>query len=303
MELEEHKQINKGMLLGVAGVILFSLTLPVTRLIVPYFDPIFIGLGRSVIAAIPAVILLLIFKQPLPTNKQFKKLLITAIGVISGFPIFTALAMQTVPASHGSVVIGLLPLLTAVFAVLLSNERPSFGFWVAAIIGALLVVIYSLLQGGMDFHIGDFYLVIASILGALGYAMGGAIAKDMGGWQVICWVNVIGFPFSLIGSYFLMPESFAEIPTSTWIGFLYLALISQLFGFFLWYKGLALGGIARVSQTQLLQPFFSIIAAILLLGEQVSFRTYLFAIAVVVAIFVTRKMQVSVKSEKIEQEN
>ncbi len=290
-ELEQQHQINKGMLLGLAGVIVFSLTLPVTRLITPYFDPIFIGLGRSVIAAIPAIILLFLFKQSFPNRGQLKRLLITAIGVIAGFPIFTALAMQTVPASHGSVVIGLLPLMTAVFAVLISNERPSLGFWIAAIIGALLVVIYSLLQGGMAFHVGDVYLVIASILGALGYAMGGTIAKEMGGWQVICWVNVIGFPFSLFGAYWVMPEIFTAISTTSWLGFFYLALISQLFGFFLWYKGLVLGGIARVSQTQLLQPFFSIIAAIILLGEAVNFRTYLFAFAVVIAIWVTRKMQ------------
>ena len=215
--------------------------------------------------------------------------------MIAGFPVLTAFAMQTVPASHGSVVIGLLPLFTAVIAVIISNERPTFGFWVAAIVGALLVVVYSLLRGGMELHAGDVYLIAASVLGALGYAVGGNIAKEMGGWQVICWVNVIGFPFSVIGAALVMPDNFAEIPMPAWTGFLYLALASQLFGFFLWYKGLAIGGIARVSQTQLLQSFLSIIAAIVILGENVELKTYLFAVAVVVAIAVTRKMQIRVK--------
>ncbi len=297
---DEQNQVNKGMSLGFIAVAIFSLTLPMTRLIVPYLDPIFIGLGRSVIAALVAVIILLAFKQRFPNKKQVKQLLLTAIGVIAGFPVLTAFAMQTVPAAHGSVVIGLLPLFTAVIAVFISNERPSMGFWFAATIGAVLVVAYSLLQSDMQLHIGYIYLVGASILGAFGYAMGGEIAKEMGGWQVICWVNVLGFPFSLLGALWVMPESFSAIPVSAWVGFLYLALASQLFGFFLWYKGLVLGGIAHVSQTQLLQPFLSIIAAIIFLGEQVGLRTYLFALAVVVAIAVTRKMSVHTNHVEID---
>ncbi len=288
-------QTNKGMLYGLLGVILFSLTLPVTRLIIPYLDPVFIGLGRSVVAALVAILILLIFKQSFPTIRQIKLLLLTSIGIIAGFPVLTGFGMQTVPASHGSVVIGLLPLLTAVFAVIISNERPTIGFWLAAIAGATLVVIYSLFQGGLELHKGDLYLVAASILGAFGYAMSGKIAREMGGWQVICWVNVLGLPFTVLGAWLMRPESFSQISTQTWMGFLYLALASQLFGFFLWNKGLVLGGIARVSQTQLLQPFFSIFAAIWLLGEHVDLLTYGFAIAVVIAIAVTRQMQIKNK--------
>ncbi len=283
---------NKGMFLGFLGVVLFSLTLPVNRLIIPYFDPIFIGMGRSVVAAMLAIPILIIFRQSLPTLSQIKQLLLTSLGIIAGFPVFTALAMQTVPASHGSVVIGLLPLMTAIFAVILSNERPSKGFWVAASVGAALVVIYSLLQGGMKVHIGDIYLVIASLLGAFGYAMSGKISRELGGWQVICWVNIVGLPYTLITSWLFQPVSFSDIPSNMWLGFLYLAFVSQLFGFFLWNRGLVLGGIARVSQTQLLQPFLSIFASILLLNEQIDFITYCFAIAVVLAIAVTRKMQI-----------
>ncbi len=292
MQRTEQKQINQGMLLGFIAVAVFSLSLPVTRQIVPYFDPIFIGLGRSLVAALVALPLLLIFKQRFPNLQQVKQLLLTAVGIIAGFPVLTAFAMQTVPASHGSVVIGLLPLLTAVFAVIISNERPSLGFWITAMVGALLVVVYSFLQGGMTLQMGDIYLVAASILGALGYAMGAKVSKQIGGWQVICWVNILGAPFSFIGILFITPQSVEWIPLSAWLGFLYLALASQLFGFFLWNKGLVLGGTARVSQTQLLQPFLSIIAAIVLLNEQVDIKTYIFAIAVVIAIAITRKMQV-----------
>ncbi len=289
---KQQKTINQGMVLGFIAVAIFSLTLPVTRLIVPFFDPLFIGLGRSVLAAVVALPILLIFKQAFPNRRQVSQLLLTALGVISGFPVLTAFAMQTVPAAHGSVVIGLLPLSTAIFAVIISHERPSLGFWIAALVGALLVIIYSLLQGGMRLHIGDLYLLAASILGGLGYAMGAKVAKQLGGWQVICWVNVLGFPFSFLGMLWVMPESFTSIPISAWVGFVYLALASQLFGFFLWYKALVMGGTARVSQTQLIQAFLSILASIVLLGEKIDATTYFFAIAVVIAIAVTRKMQI-----------
>ena len=290
-----EKKINQGMLLGFLGVVLFSLTLPVNRLIIGDFDPVFIGMGRSVLAACVTLPILLYFKQKFPSLRQVKLLLLTAIGIIAGFPVLTALAMQTVPASHGSVVIGLLPLLTAMLAVIISDERPSIGFWIASFVGALLVITYSLLQGGLEFHLGDIYLVGARILGAYGYAMGGQISKEMGGWQVICWVNVLALPITIVISWWLKPNSFSQIPFNSWMGFVYLALASQLFGFFLWYKGLVMGGIARVSQTQLLQPFLSIIAAILLLNEEVGMQTYIFAMAVVMAIAITRKMQVKEK--------
>lgn len=291
----EKRDASKGMLLGFVGVVIFSLTLPMTKLIVPYFEPIFIGLGRSVIAAVVAFILLVVLKESIPNKPQIKQLLLTAIGVIAGFPILISFGMQTVPASHGSVVIGLLPLVTAVFAVLISHERPSVGFWVAATIGALIVIVYSLLQGGMTLHLGDIYLLAASILGAWGYAVGGKLSKDMGGWQVICWVNIVGLPFSLLGAILLMPNDISSIPADGWFGLLYLALASQLFGFFFWYKGLAIGGIARVSQTQLLQPFLSIIASIVILGEEVGLSTYIFTVAVVIAIAITRKMSINIK--------
>ncbi len=291
-ELAEQKQINQGMLLGLIGVLIFSFTLPVTRLIVPFMDPIFLGLGRSVIAGIVAAIILILLKQPLPTMRQAGLLLLTACGVVWGFPILSALGMQTVPASHGSVVSGLLPLITAIFATMITKELPSVGFWIAAFIGALLVISFSLLKGGAEINTGHLYLIGSSIIGGMGYAFGGKVSKEMGGWQVICWALVLSFPITFTGAWILKPGDFFSFPNHVYPSFLYLALASQLFGFFFWNRGLVLGGIALVSQIQLLQPFLSIIAAIIILGESVDAMTYIFALAVVLTITVSRKMVV-----------
>jgi len=291
-ELLEQKQINQGMLLGLMGVLVFSFTLPVTRLIVPFIDPIFLGLGRSVIAGIVAAIILFILKQSLPTKKQACLLLLTACGVVWGFPILSALGMQTVPASHGGVVIGLLPLLTTIFATIITKELPSIGFWLVAFVGALLVISFSLLKGGAEINTGHLYLIGSSIIGAMGYAIGGKVSKEIGGWQVICWALVLSFPITFIGAWMLKPDDFYSFPSYVYPSFLYLALASQLFGFFFWNRGLVLGGIARVSQIQLLQPFLSIVAAIIILDESVDAMTYVFALTVILTIALSRKMAV-----------
>jgi len=289
------KTETTGMILGFIGVAIFSLTLPATRYIAPYFDPLFIGLGRASVAAIIAMIILLVFKQPFPNKQQAKQLVITATGVIVGFPVLTSWAMKTVDASHAGVVIALIPLLTAVFARFISGERPSIAFWIVSGMGATLVASYALLEGDLRFQIGDSLLIAASLLGALGYAVGGKLSQELGGWQVICWALVISFPFILIPTLMTQPDNYSSISPSVWINFFYLALMSQLFGFFLWYKGLAMGGIARVSQIQLLQPFLTIIASVLFLGESLDNRTVIFAIAVVSMIAISRKMPIKNK--------
>jgi len=287
------KQINEGLLFGFIGVLIFSFTLPVTRLIVPFMDPVFLGLGRSVIAGIVAAIILVVLRQPLPTRRQIALLLITACGVIWGFPVLSALGMQTVPAAHGSVVTGILPLITAIFATLITKEHPSPGFWATAFLGTLLVISFSLLKGGATLFSGDMYLFGASIIGGLGYAVGGKLANEIGGWQVICWALVLSFPVTMSGAWWLKPDDLMSLPPYVYWGFLYLALMSQLFGFFFWNRGLVLGGITRVSQIQLLQPFLSIIAAIIILGERVDTLTYIFAIAVIGVIAINRRMLIS----------
>ena len=284
---------SKGMILGFLGVAAFGLTLPATRFIVPYFDPIFIGLGRAVIASVVAAFILIATKQSRPTWHQLMQLSVVALGVVLGFPVFTAWAMETVPASHGGVVLGVLPLATATAAVIVSREKPSAGFWIFSLIGSIVVVAYSLLQGFGSFQFGDLLLIGAILSAGLGYALGGKLSKELGGWQVICWALVISFPFIIFPAWMQAPEeNFSNLPLNVLLSFLYLALVSQLFGFFLWNKGLALGGIARVSQTQLMQPFVTLLASAYLINETVSLQTILFAVLVVCIVAIGKKMPV-----------
>ena len=281
------------MILGLLGVAAFGLTLPATRFIVPYFDPIFIGLGRAVIASVVAAFILIATKQSRPTRHQLMQLSVVALGVVLGFPVLTAWAMETVPASHGGVVLGVLPLATAVAAVIVSREKPSAGFWIFSLIGSIVVVTYSLLQGFGSFQLGDLLLIGAILSAGMGYALGGKLSKELGGWQVICWALVISFPFIIFPAWMQAPEeNFSNLPLNVLLSFLYLALVSQLFGFFLWNKGLALGGIARVSQTQLMQPFVTLLASAYLINETVSLQTILFAVLVVCIVAIGKKMPV-----------
>ncbi len=284
---------SKGMILGLLGVAAFGLTLPATRFIVPYFDPIFIGLGRAVIASVVAAFILIATKQSRPTRHQLMQLSVVALGVVLGFPVLTAWAMETVPASHGGVVLGVLPLATATAAVIVSGEKPSAVFWIFSLIGSIVVVTYSLLQGFGSFQLGDLLLIGAILSAGLGYALGGKLSKELGGWQVICWALVISFPFIIFPAWMQAPEeNFSNLPLNVLLSFLYLALVSQLFGFFLWNKGLALGGIARVSQTQLMQPLVTLLASAYLINETVSLQTILFAVLVVCIVAIGKKMPV-----------
>ena len=288
--------INKGMLFGLLGVSAFGLTLPVTRYVVPYLDPVFIGLGRAVVAALFAALTLVLFRQPLPNKQQWQKLAVVVGGVIIGFPVLSAWAMKYVPANHGGVVLGLLPLTTAIAGIFISRERPSWGFWLTGLVGSVLVVAFALWDGAGSLHTADWILFAALIVTGIGYAMGGQLAKELGGWQVICWALLLSLPFILIPAIVTRPVELSSIPASVWLGFLYLAIVSQFLGFFAWNKGLALGGIARVSQTQLLQPFITIVAASLLLGEQIQLYTLIFAALVVLAVAISKRMPIEQKS-------
>ena len=284
---------SKGMFLGLVGVVSFGLTLPATRFIVPYFEPVFIGLGRAVIASFVAAFLLIATKQNRPSKNQFYQLFVVASGVVIGFPILTALAMQTVPASHGGVVLGFLPLATAIVGAVVSNEKPSVSFWICGIVGSALVIAYSLLQGVGEFQTGDFFLLGAIVSAATGYALGGKLSKEIGGWQVICWALVISFPFIIVPAWLEAPQdAVGSLPLNVILSFLYLALVSQLFGFFFWNKGLALGGVARVSQTQLLQPIVTMLASALLINETINVQTIVFATLVIVTVAIGKKMPI-----------
>jgi len=282
----------KGLFLGFIAVFVFGLTLPVTRFISPHFDPIFIGLGRAVLAALFATAFLAFYKSRLPSFEQSKLLFVVALGVVIGFPVLSAVAMQSLPAWHGGVVLGVLPLATAAASWVVSDERPSIGFWVIGSLGSMLVIAYSLLQGGGRFLLGDLALFLAVVSAAFGYAIGGKLSKELGGWQVICWALIIALPITLIPAIYYAPTDFDQLEFSTLAGFLYLSLASQLFGFFIWYKAMAIGGVARVSQVQLLQPFITIMASAWVLSEAIDGHTYIFVIAVVAIVAIGKRMPI-----------
>jgi drug/metabolite transporter (DMT)-like permease len=288
------------MLLGLVGVIIFSLTLPMTRIVVQEFHPLLNGLGRALAAAVPAAILLAWRRERLPSRAQLKGLAVTALGVIVAFPVFSAWAMKTVPASHGALVNGLQPLFVAIYAAWLSRERPSIAFWISAAVGSALVVAYALHAGGGSLQTGDLLMLAAVAVGALGYAEGARLARDLGGWQVICWALVLAAPFLVLPvgwlgwqQHLLHP---GPVALRTWLAFGYVSLFSQFIGFFAWYAGLAMGGTARVGQVQLLQIFFTIAFAALFFGETVAPSTWLFAAAVIATVVLGRKAAVRTAS-------
>jgi drug/metabolite transporter (DMT)-like permease len=259
-----------GLGYGFIGVLGFSLTLPATRAAVADLDPIFVGLGRAVVAAVLAMIVLWATRQPLPKRKHWRSLIIVAAGVIFGFPLLSAWAMQQLPASHGAIITGLIPLATAITATVRLGERPSAKFWLASLVGSLAVVLFAFVSGSGKIQVADVTLLGAVVAAAISYAEGGYLAQIMGGWQVICWALVIASPilvFPVVVTIF--QHELIASPTA-WLGFGYVSIISQFVAFFAWYHGMAIGGIARVSQIQLLQPFLTIMFSALLLGEQIT---------------------------------
>ncbi|AIY41211.1 Permease of the drug/metabolite transporter (DMT) superfamily [Collimonas arenae] len=280
------------MWLGLAGVAIFSLTLPFTRMAVAELNPVFVAFGRAVIAALCSILLLWRMKAVRPTTAQWKSLAITALGVVVGFPVFSSVAMRYVPAAHGAIVLGILPLATAMFAALRFGERPSTGFWVAAIVGSAIVVIFALSQDGGGLQLADLALLAAVGAAAMGYAEGGRLSQTMGGQQVIAWALLLSLPLLLPITIWLGWRYGVSASPKAWLGFAYVSLFSMFIGFFFWYKGLALGGIARVGQVQLLQPFLTLLGAALLLGEALDGRNMLFALAVLIVVGFGRKMAV-----------
>jgi drug/metabolite transporter (DMT)-like permease len=217
------------------------------------------------------------------------RLALVAAGVVVGFPLFSAWAMRSVPASHGAVVLGLLPLATALAAAAIAHERPSRRFWASAVFGSAVVVGFAVWQGGGTPHRGDALLVLAVVAAAVGYAEGGRLARELGGWQVICWALVLAGPVMLVPTVLAADARLATAPASAWAGFAYVSVVSMFLGFFAWYRGLALGGIAAVGQVQLLQPFMTIFASALLLAERPDSATYVAAALVIASIAVGRR--------------
>lgn len=285
-------QETRGMWLGTVGVAIFSLTLPFTRMAVEELNPVLVALGRAVVAAVASAALLWWIGAPRPTRAQFRALVITSLGVVVGFPVFSSIAMRYVPASHGAIVVGILPLATALFGALRFGERPSAGFWMAALAGSSIVIAFALWQGGGSLHMADLALFAAVVAAAMGYAEGGRLSQTMGGQQVISWALVLSMPVLLPVTIWLAWNYGVTASAKAWVGFGYVSLFSMFIGFFFWYKGLALGGIARVGQVQLLQPFLTLIGAALIVGESLDARHFLFVIAVIAVVAIGRRMTI-----------
>ena len=290
--------ISKGLWLGLLGIVIFSVTLPMTRLAVgtpeaPQMSGVFIALGRAVVAAGLSAVFLLATRAPLPRRQDWWPLAITAGGVVFGFPLFTSVAMRHVEAVHASVIVGVLPLATAAVGALLHRQRPSRGFWLCAALGSALVVAFAMLRSGhaaagLSIQFADVLLLAAMLCAAVGYGYGAQLAQRMRAEHVICWALLLSLPLTL-------PLAIATAPTtalrpSAWWGFAYVAVFSMWLGFFAWYRGLALGGTVRVSQVQLVQPFLSMLFAVPLLGERLDAVTVGFGLAVIATVFVGKKM-------------
>lgn len=278
--------------MGLLGVLVFSLTLPVTRLAVLELDPGFVAFGRMALAGLAAGAMLLLTRTTLPARRDLPALLAVAAGVVFGFPYFSTLAMREVDASHGAVVLAVLPLATAAAGALLAGERPSSRFWLAAVAGALLVLAFALLRSRGRPEPADAYLLLACALAAFGYAAGGALARRMPGLHVVAWALVLSLPLSTALTAARLPAVDTSASPAAWLAFLYVALMSQFLGFYFWYTGLARGGIARVGQVQLLQPFLTLLASALLLGERLDPTTLLFAAATVAVVWAARRAPV-----------
>ena len=280
---------SSGWLNGLIGVIIFSGSLPATRIAVQEFAPVFLTVARASIAGALALGMLWLLKEKRPARNQWLPLLIVALGVVVGFPMLTALALQYVTSAHSIVFVGLLPLATAAFAVLRGGERPRPVFWLFSLLGSGLVVGYALAQGMTASPKGDLLMLLAMLVCGLGYAEGAKLSKTLGGWQVISWALVLSLPVMLALTWINAPASFDHITLPAWLSLGYVSLFSMLIGFVFWYRGLAQGGIAAVGQLQLLQPFFGLALAATLLHEQVSLGMLGVTVAVILCVAGARR--------------
>mgnify|MGYP003375970782 FL=1 len=313
------ENVKAGLWLGLLGVIIFAVTLPMTKLAVgtlaqPQLSPWFITFGRAAVAGLLSILYLTwqykSAKEANSTNKKTNQrvwklpsasewglLAFTACGVVVGFPLFLSLALQYVPSTHGAVVTGLMPLATAVIAAIWYKQRPSMGFWFFAVLGTVLVLSFMLLRsadagGQFSMHLADIFLLLAMISGSLGYIGGARLTPSLGAERVICWVLVLSLPVTVPLTLQTMPQHFSAIQAGSWWAFAYVAVFSMWLGFFAWYRGLALGGAVRVSQVQLVQPFLSLLFAVPLLGEKIDLMTLGFALAVIATVFIGKSMSV-----------
>lgn len=299
-----HHRENLGLWLGLLGVFIFALTLPMTRLATgtadaPQLSPWFVTWARAALAGALSAIYLLAVRAPWPISAQRGSLYLSLAGNVIGYPLLLGWALRHVTASHAAVITSLMPLATAAAAAWLMHQRARLGFWVFAALGSALVVVYSLLRAsqmghGFGLTWADTLLVGAVVAGSLGYVAGAKVTASLGAEKVISWVCVMALPITLPGAWLTWPEH--AIAPASWLALVYVGVFSMWAGFFAWFRGLSLGGPLRVSQLQLLQPFITILAAIPLLGESLDAITLAFALLVVATVFMGRRMANTPKS-------
>ncbi|MGO8114007.1 DMT family transporter [Rhizobium leguminosarum] len=280
-------RMASGWINGFIGVVIFSGSLPATRVAVMQFDPVFLTVARAAIAGFLALGLLIAFREKRPRRGDILSLAVVALGVVVGFPLLTALALQHVTSAHSIVFIGLLPLATAIFGVIRGGERPKPAFWAFSVLGSALVAGFALIQGLTASPVGDLLMLAAVIVCGLGYAEGGRLSRTLGGWQVISWALVL--PVTVAVALFHRPATFTGIETPALLGLAYVSLFSMLIGFIFWYRGLSQGGIAAVGQLQLLQPFFGLALAATLLHEPVTWAMLAVTVAVILCVAGARR--------------
>jgi drug/metabolite transporter (DMT)-like permease len=282
-----------GLLNGLAGVVIFGLTLPATRLAVADIDPVTLALGRALIAAVPAAFILYIMREKLPPRSTWPGLGVVVLTLAFGFPYFSTGAMVYAPAAHGGVVLAVLPLATAMAGAALAGERPSAGFWFAGLAGSAATLVFAISDGlAVSASAGDWYLLATVACAAIGYAQSGVLARTLGGWQVIAWALAFAAPAVVVTLVLVAPPVNMAAPWQAWGGFLYIALMSQFFGFFFWNRGLLLSGVARTGQLQLMMPFVTLAASALWLHEAVGWKHAGFALAVAACVTLARNARI-----------
>lgn len=290
---EHHRAETRGLWLGLLGVVIFAMTLPMTRLAVgpvsdPQLPPLFVTAGRAAFAGVLSAFYLALTGAPRVQRRHLAALSTSALGTVVGFPLFLSLALRQVDAMHAAVVTGLMPLATAIAAALYFRQRPSNGFWACAALGCAMVLAFAAWRGAGRLSLADGLLLLAVFFTALGYVAGARVAAELPAEQVICWVLVISLPLTVPVALATWPGH--PVRASSWGGFAYVTLFSMWLGFFAWYRGLALGGTVRVSQVQLVQPFLALLFAVPVLGEKLDPVTLMFSLAVIAVVFIGKKM-------------
>lgn len=286
------KSDTKGMLIGFGGIVIFSQTLPISKIAVQALDPYFIVFGRAALAGLVALLYLFYRRERLPSLSTLPGFALIAFGVIFGFPLFITIAMTQGPSSHGAVMLGILPLVTTIIGAIRFKERPSMGFWITSVVGTGLVLLYALIKSAGQITYFDGLLVAACLCAAIGYVEGAKLSRVMRPKVVISWALVFSLPINLLLSFLTYRPEYVHVGPEIWISFAYLGIFSMFVGFFFWYEGLRIGGIARVSQVQLLQPFCTLLGSSLLLGEAFTLINIVFAVLVVLTVMVGKQMLV-----------